>query len=760
MAFSLSHDYLQFLRMPNDPEDYCRLNSPDELPPSLPPPLAPPGPEQGQLMSFSSPCGDTQRLPQSTHQGPGWSDSLEPPASEANVGSDGIAHFHPPGQIADRSSVAPAVNANRSLLPVCDFPKPSIGRRARRQYRSCDPCRLAKRACDLPPGVAIHGNKPPMPCTMCSVRNAECTVAWLASRDGSSRHAQKRPGSSSRSLTTRRTGDSGDANLRQRQNDDGLWVHSASLTPSAEWDLAKGLVARERWSQQLYLYIDIIDMPLAVCLSQRCMPPCYTLGITALAPLTESTVVSPYLDRARSRITTCWDMNVTPWMPTPPTPQLFLAVSVLDALFQHPEDQQKRNLRDEAIAETYKWVAIATATQFTTHKYDCGETGETHSRAKDLAIVTWKRAREMLFQNIGATRSFRLALSLLLFGTILPPTGLEQSSAFAEDAAYAASEGAQRLRTLGVNARLYLQSSYGGADVPLFFSSVVDPRTGRPGSRPVQALPCEEKQNVLELLGAIEWLLCISQSATIVTSRECKGLTCLDIDSVRIDKLPLRGPEQPRNMDEMQTRRHEKELEDAILSRARAQQDTVTGLWQQGVSYDLVDQAVNHSGSIAVLLWRSLALLTLASQRLLTGLASYAEFQRYYIATTTIISSWRLTFGQIDRSTIMNLQWSPAELRRSVLFCATDGELAILVFDELIRELDAQLPGESWLPAEDSIHTDFRYTKMYRQEQRLMSAMHIAYLASTNVGISNPDSQQGCGLKANVRDISAHPVRE
>lgn len=514
MALSFAHDNLQFLRMSNDPENDCRLNSldqlPPSLPPSLPPPLAPLSPEQGQLCS-SSPWGGTQRLPQSTQDDSGWSDSLEPPDNEANAGSDGIAHSYPAGQIAGRPSVAPPVNVNRGLLPVCDFPKSSTGRRARRQNRSCDPCRLAKRACDLPPGVAIHGNKPPMPCSMCSLRSAECTVAWLASRDGSSYNAQKRAEKSSRSLTMRRTGDgSGGDNLRQRQNDEELWVHSASLTRSAEWDLGKGLMARERWSQQLYIYIDIIDMPLAVCLSQECMPPCYTLGITALAALAESTAVSPYLDRARSRINTCWDMKEMSWMPTPVTPQLFLAVSILDALFQHPEDAQDGNLRDGAIAETYKWVAIATAAQFTTHEHDRIETGETHSRARDLATVTWRRAREMLFQNIGATRSFRLALSLLLFGTVMPPTRLEQSSAFAEDAAYAASEGAQRLRTLSANARLYLQSSYGEAAAPPFFSGVVYPRTGRQGSRPVQALPCREKQNIMELLGAIEWLLCIS----------------------------------------------------------------------------------------------------------------------------------------------------------------------------------------------------------------------------------------------------------
>ncbi|KAF7596064.1 hypothetical protein BBP40_003326 [Aspergillus hancockii] len=747
MAFSPSSTYLQFLQMSDGSKGDCRLNVLDELLPSLsPPPLAPPGSEQGPWVSSSSAWGGTQGVPPSSAlDGPGWPDSLGPPNNEARTSSDGIAYSPPPGLVADRPGVATTGNVHQGLWPVGNFPKPTTRRRTRRQNRSCDPCRLAKRACDLPPGVAIQGKTSAMPCTMCSLRSTECTVAWLASRDVP-HPTQKRARSS------RRAGDS-NTNVHQGQNDHEHRVHRASVSPSAEWDRAKGLVARELLSQQLYLYIDIVEMPLAACLSQRCMPPCYSLGITALTPLMVSTIVSPYLDRARSMITTCWDMNVTSWMPTSVTPQICLAVSVLDTLFQHPEAPPNANLRDTAIAETYKWVAIAAAAQFRTHENDRGEMREAHSQAKDLAIVAWKRAREMLLLNIGATRSFRLALSLLLFGAILPPTGLEQSTTFAEDAAYATREGAQRLRALSANARLYLQRSHGGAD---FFSNVVGPGTGRQ-SRPVQALPCEEEQNILELLGAIEWLLCISHSATIVTCRQRP--TNLDLDSARIDKLPLRGPGQLRNRDETQTTRHEQELEDTILTRARAQPNTVTGLWWQEASSDLLDPAVHYSGSIAVLLWRSLAFLTLASPGRLTGRADYAEFQRHYTATTTLIAAWRSTFGPINRATITSLQRSPADLRRSVLFCATDGELAILEFDEIVRELDAQLPVEPLLPPGDSARTEFRSTKAYRQEQRLMSATHIAYLASTNIGILNRGSERGGGWKANVQGIGAHPVR-
>jgi hypothetical protein len=41
-------------------------------------------------------------------------------------------------------------------------------------------------------------------------------------------------------------------------------------------------------------------MPLAQCMTRECMPPCYSLGITALGPLGESAYISPYLDPVRS----------------------------------------------------------------------------------------------------------------------------------------------------------------------------------------------------------------------------------------------------------------------------------------------------------------------------------------------------------------------------------------------------------------------------------------------------------------------------
>ncbi|KOC18362.1 hypothetical protein AFLA70_13g005921 [Aspergillus flavus AF70] len=755
MSFSPPDSYLQISQILRDPNNDCNTIPINELQFALPLCLTPPDSELDQSVSSVVNVGEKQQLPEWIQTEPGWLDSVEASYQNQEACAGNVTHSYSHYQIDDRASSASAVNIQQELYPVPTPQKQSTGRRIRRQNHSCDPCRLAKRGCDLPRGVAICGDKPTVACTMCSLRSMECTVAWLASRKPS-RQIQRRAETSPRSPVGYKAPTS-----QWNPVEDVSQMEGLTLIPRAEWDQAKQLEARERCLQHLYLYIDVFDMQITACLSEGCMPPCYSLGIEALVPLSNSADVSPYVERVRSSINNSWYMDLTAWNSTSATPNLYLAVSLLDALFQYPGGQKSpssSNTRDKAIDETYKWVAIATATQFTVDENNRTGTAKSHSRARDIAFATWQKAREMLFRNIGATGSFRLALSLLLFGGILPPTGLEQREICAEDTTYAHREGARRLRALCSNARIYLQENRGHGGHPLSSLNTVGAATGRRKSHTVQAFSSEARQYIQEVVGAIEWFFWMSHSVTIAISRERTDPTNLDLQYGSIKELALRGPAQPGNLDELKTRRHEREIEDSILARARPEKHNVTTLWSQNVSCDVVDRAVTNAGSLAVLLWRSVALLTLASQDMLMGMGDEESFQRQYTATTELIDSWREAFGPITSTTIIGLQASRADIQRRVLFCATDGDLAILLFDELIRELEVGLKES--LPAGDSFYTTLRSTSTYRQEERLESAMNISYLASLSIKVPSPGFQGDHGLKANVQDIAAHPVRQ
>ncbi|GFG16391.1 hypothetical protein IFM5058_07935 [Aspergillus udagawae] len=584
--------------------------------------------------------------------------------------------------------------------------------------------RLAKRACDLPPTVEIQGNRLPRPCTMCLLRSADCTVVWLAGRKDRRAPTRKPVGVSSRSQGRSEN----NSPHRQRESHNLAQVVGTRFNPSVEWQQARRVIAQGRCAQQLNLYLDIVDKPVAACLSQKCMPPCYVLEITALIPLGHATEVSPYFERALSIIRSCWPITEMTSDALSTEPQLFLAVSMLDALFQYPlahRNDAAISLRDRAIAEAFTWVAIASAAQYTSDNVGPVQPGQSPSHARNLAFAAWHKAREALFQSIGATGSFRLALSLLLFGAILPPQGLEQSPAYAEDAVFAGWE----------------------ANAPHSPSLPED-------CHPVDQLSPEVGRNILELLGSIEWFSWMSCSATILMRPHAGAAPYQDHGYASLKHCSLNGPAHaiPR----------EPTVEDSIIARAQSRQHTVTSLWFQDVLGDVVDLAVNHAGSIVVLLWRSLtllALLALALQGLMAGAPEYNDFEQHYDAVTTLIASWRSTFGGITPTTLSGLDRLPARVRRCVLFGATDGDLAILLFHKLVRQVQQHLGDRTLLTAHARFHAKLSSAIPYCHEQRLISATHISYLASTNLGVSSPGFQGGRGLKANVQDIDAHLAR-
>jgi hypothetical protein len=629
---------------------------------------------------------------------------------------------------------------------------PGIRKRARKQNHCCDPCRSAKRACDLPPRGASQNHKPLLTaCTTCKLRGVECTVTWLASRQ-SSRQARKGPVTRSWSPSPDRSIKDSEGILRKEAEAASVLGSLASIA-TAEGDLARQAVLHELCFQRLYLYIDIVDIPLAQCMTRECMPPCYSLGITALGLLGESSYISPYLDPLRSKIDRFWNISVTSSCSEDAAPQIFLAASLLDALFQ--VSMPTYSSRHDSINEAYKWVAIAAASQFTVQEDDLPGTGGSHGRARDIAWVTWQKAKQMVFENIAVTRSFRLALCLLLLGTLLPPTTPEGSSSVLEDAAYATREGHQRLQMLCAEARSHCVPDPDLSRDPPYRTSRVE-AARKP--HPVQTLPSDVQKNILELIAAVEWLASMSHAAAVVYSRRdicaaprfvhCNRSSHWTIDIMR---EPVWGYRQ--------------EFEDSIIARAQADTYRVTALWGRPISDEIVARAVSQASSIAILIWQTLAIFTLKFEQLRTDKVQYEELHRCYSAMTNLIDVWRSAWGEIDRSAAISLHRSRPNVLRSVYFCSTDVDLAILLFWELICQLESQLAEQISLtssssPARERLWNALKEKRACHRDQRRTSAMQISHLAVASQGVSSPGFQGKSGLKANVEDISAHPVRK
>jgi hypothetical protein len=121
---------------------------------------------------------------------------------------------------------------------------PRIRKRARKQNHCYDPCRSAKRACDLPPRSAIQNHKPLLTaCMTCKVRGVECTVTWLASRQ-SSRQVRKGPVTRSCSPSEDKLITDSQGILRNDAEASSVLGSLASIV-ALEGDLARQAVLRE-----------------------------------------------------------------------------------------------------------------------------------------------------------------------------------------------------------------------------------------------------------------------------------------------------------------------------------------------------------------------------------------------------------------------------------------------------------------------------------------------------------------------------------
>jgi hypothetical protein len=645
--------------------------------------------------------------------------------------------------------------ANEKPAPASRSPTPASKRRPqryRKQNRSCDPCRSAKRACDLPPNTTLSNNFPLSSCSMCTLRGKVCTIAWRSTKQPS--HNSKKHASDS-FIKSHFTGHG--PNTIEHTND-GLSSTSPTTLQRHDYALVCRTMASQTCFQKLKVYIHTFDNPISHLLSEKCMPPCYSLGITALTPLKCNTQLAARLNQAESSIINSWELRSPPQQPNSPTSRLFLTASMLDLLFQRPyshTEYARLMSRDISLIETYKWVAIATGSQFVVNESGADKKGKSHEQARDIAYATWCKAKHMVFKNIAASKSFRLGLSLLLFGTILPPTGTDRSSDFGEEAAYALHEGIRRLHTLCAEARACLQ----GVDIR---SHVVMPLGGlrTPPKRQClfQNLSVEAHGNVLELIAAFEWLVVMSQSVAIALSPFGSFPVESSFNNIKSEWSQVKEVfGQKSEVKSVYNGRNLKPMDDGIIARVKAVTQPLTELWAQGAAEQLVLDAVLELGSFVVIMWKALARLTLATQNWGTGYVNDAEIHQHFNTMLLLIDLWRTTFGTIDCDSAKSLQLSPTNVRLSVIFCATDGDLAVLLFYELCCHLPNYL-GNQPQGQGDGLREILKLTKNHRDRQRLTSAMQMSYLASANRGVSSSGVQGKCGTMAHLEDIRAHPV--
>ncbi|OQV06639.1 hypothetical protein CLAIMM_11181 [Cladophialophora immunda] len=526
-------------------------------------------------------------------------------------------------------------------------------------------------------------------------------------------------------------------------------VQRLTTVSDQELGLTRQITAKQTCEQQFNLYVDIWEMPMRECLSHAYSRSSNSSGFEALTKLSTNACFAKYFGEAQLLVKGCWQMASNAWGTTSSAPHLFFVVAVLDALFQHEGRSNPRastEAREAAINETYRWVALATATQFSIRNDECDKPS---LQVRDFASTAWRKARQLVFENIAATSSFRLALALLLFGLILPPAQTHPESV--EDATYAQSEGVRRLQSLCAQAHSLFLDINRSKTQDLQVGMCVAKRKGNL----VHALPSQVRELVLELIAIVRSLADIVNWVAIGHSWGQVYSNPPDLYECNVsDERATHAAHGTEGM----TRR-EREVH-GVTTQMRTNGTSVTVLWRQNIEEEVVLCAVQGSVSIVVMLWKSLALLIVAVSNVAEEEedAEYGEIERQYASICALIDAWRTAFGTFDENTSLSLQHCGSSLRRSILFCSTDGDLAVLRLYEVILKLETDLRQQPSTPAKRQLLIALQSSSARREEDRRISAMQISFLAANSQGISSPGFQGRGGLKAYVQDFAAHPL--
>ena len=650
----------------------------------------------------------------------------------------------------------------------------------RRQYRACDPCRVSKRRCDLSRNAKIRNGASINPCSLCDARDITCTVQWLVQKSVIQEHA-------SADIIAAAAEESLSSNIQPASASPHRFItqkpQSCPLLTLQE-TLSRTAVAQMVCLQKFNLYVDISDTLLSHCLVAGSLPDHYKFGIAAYEELRKISIIAAHVVVVEQWLSSCWsgsETNDKGSLPLAPGPCLFRVVGLLDSFFS---SSNATSGRDAAITETFKWVAIATAAQLNIE--EGGESSETERRKdhnREFAAAARQRAKTMVFMNIAATRSFRLALALVLWGSISPTRECVSSNSTErrsqeDDAAFAVCEGVRRLRSLCKQARNIV------CQKPEDLARQSQSRQYRTAQTTDGALPHTEL--LLELLGAVEWLAGIYNSVAIGLSsgRICPFTPQADSMSEMVEINPACNSSHLESLDIEEAAGiylgntaarsviSQPELEASILKRAAQIKDVPFIEQWCNASNEYERENVIHASrsciAVAALIWRYLASFTLAAEAIGNNSEAvlYNKLHSHYTAMNGLIDLWRIIFGRLNDGVASHLQALPRKSWLVIASCVMDTETAILLFRQRVQKLVSYLGEKPFDSGNDEKRDYLRCvldsTSSACARHGLLGAGQIAVISSTCVNGTPKSSSVSSSARWHCatysRYMSAHPV--
>lgn len=167
---------------------------------------------------------------------------------------------------------------------------------------------------------------------------------------------------------------------------------------------------------------------------------------------------------------------------------------------------------------------------------------------------------------------------------------------------------------------------------------------------------------------------------------------------------------------------------------------------------------MRRAASIEVLLWRTVARLTVAN----SANTSYTTIEQLHNQMLHLIKIWRRVFGTFNTKTNLEPPAAPAMIWDMATFCSTDAALAILLFCDLAESLQTRLDNTQSTAIDSNprnrLSHSLQLASAERHPQRLTSAEHVSAVAAANGRRIRHFSAETSHVK--VRNAAIHPVRE
>lgn len=194
-----------------------------------------------------------------------------------------------------------------------------------------------------------------------------------------------------------------------------------------------------------------------------------------------------------------------------------------------------------------------------------------------------------------------------------------------------------------------------------------------------------------------------------------------------------------------------------LRSVERLDSGPVTQLWHRSVSQSVLSQKIKQCGVLSIWLWDVLARLTIACDSMPSSHIDLEEVQQMCMSINDLIKSFRAKFGIFDLASASVFQDLPFDIRRLAGHVLNDTDLAVLVYYDTVQAFQDKLHEQPTSTRKPTLMQILETSKRFCTPQRLISATQIATFACAHQGAS-PGLQGGQGLKAQIRDLAAHPV--